>query len=48
MIDADIRAAAEEVLNTAYPLHRQVLLGWLLQAAESAPKPLMVLDEFLR
>ena len=43
-----IRAAAEEVLNSADALHRQVLLGWLLQAANSAPQPLMALDEFLK
>ena len=43
-----IRAAAEEVLRAADPLHRQMLLGWLLQAANSAPQPLMALDEFLK
>lgn len=43
-----IRAAAEDVLNTADPVHRQVLLGWLLQAANSAPQPLMALDLFLK
>ena len=43
-----IRAAAEEVLNSADALHRQVLLGWLLQAANSAPQPLMALDLFLK
>jgi hypothetical protein len=43
-----IRAAAEEVLRAADPLHRQVLLGWLMQAANSAPQPLMALDEFLK
>lgn len=42
-----IRSAAEDVLNTADPIHRQVLLGWLLQAANSAPQPLMALDQFL-
>ena len=43
-----IRSAAEDVLNAADPLHRQLLLGWLLQAANSAPQPLMALDLFLR
>jgi hypothetical protein len=43
-----IRAAAEDVLNNADPLHRQLLLGWLLQAANSAPQPLMALDQFLK
>jgi hypothetical protein len=43
-----IRAAAEEVLNAAEPLHRQVLLGWLLQAANSAPQSPMALDLFLK
>jgi len=43
-----IRTAAEDVLNTADPVHRQTLLGWLLQAANSAPQPLMALDEFLK
>ena len=43
-----IRAAAEEILNSADGLHRQVLLGWLLQAANSAPQPLMALDLFLK
>lgn len=43
-----IRSAAEEVLSTADPVHRQVLLGWLLEAANSAPQPLMALDLFLR
>jgi hypothetical protein len=43
-----IRSAAEEVLDAADPLHRQLLLGWLLQAANSAPQPLMALDEFLK
>jgi hypothetical protein len=36
------------VLNAADPLHRQLLLGWLLQAANSAPQPLMALDLFLK
>lgn len=43
-----IRSAAEEILNSADALHRQVLLGWLLQAANSAPQPLMSLDLFLK
>jgi hypothetical protein len=43
-----IRAAAEDVLNISDPVHRQVLLGWLLQAANSAPAPLMALDLFLK
>jgi hypothetical protein len=43
-----IRAAAEGVLSAADLLQRQVLLQWLLQAANSAPQPLIALDEFLR
>jgi hypothetical protein len=43
-----IRSAAEEVLNRADPVHRQILLGWLLQAANSAPQSLMALDLFLK
>lgn len=43
-----IRSAAEEVLNAADPLHRQVLLNWLMQAANSAPQSLMALDLFLK
>jgi hypothetical protein len=35
-------------LNGADPVHRQVLLGWLIQAANSAPQPLMALDLFLK
>jgi hypothetical protein len=42
-----IRTAAEVVLDTAAPVNRQVLLGWLLQAANSAPQSLMALDLFL-
>jgi hypothetical protein len=42
-----IRTAAEAVLDAADPLHRQVLLGWLLQAANSAPQSLMALDLFM-
>lgn len=42
-----IRSAAEGVLDSTEPLQRQVLLGWLLQAANSAPQPLMALDAFL-
>jgi hypothetical protein len=42
-----IRAAAEAVLNGADPLQRQLLLGWLLQTANSAPQSLMALDAFL-
>jgi hypothetical protein len=42
-----IRAAAEGVLNTADPFQRQMLLGWLLQTANSAPQSLIALDEFL-
>ena len=43
-----IRAAAEAVLNGADPLQRQLLLGWLLQTANSAPQSLMALDAFLK
>ena len=43
-----IRTAAEAVLDASDPVHRQVLLGWLLQAANSAPAPLMALDLFLK
>lgn len=43
-----IRTAAEAVLNSADPLRRQVLLGWLLQAANSAPQSLMALDLLLK
>ena len=41
------RAAAENVLDAAEPVNRQVLLGWRLQAANSAPQSLMALDLFL-
>jgi hypothetical protein len=43
-----IRTAAEAVLDAAEPINRQVLLGWLLQAANSAPQSLMALDLFLK
>jgi len=43
-----IRTAAEMVLGVAEPINRQVLLGWLLQAANSAPQSLMALDDFLK
>lgn len=43
-----IRAAAEGVLNTADPFQRQMLLGWLLQTANSAPESLIALDRFLK
>jgi hypothetical protein len=43
-----IRAAAEGMLNTADPFQRQMLLGWLLQIANSAPQSLMALDAFLK
>src|SRR4030095_16066317 len=36
-----IRTAADAVLDAADPVHRQVLLGWLLQAATSAPQSVM-------
>jgi hypothetical protein len=42
-----IRTAAEAVLDAARPVNRQLLLGWLLQAANSAPQSLMALDLFL-
>jgi hypothetical protein len=42
-----IRAAAEGVLDVADPFQRQLLLGWLLQTANSAPQSLMALDAFL-
>jgi hypothetical protein len=42
-----IRAAAEGVLDAADPFQRQLLLGWLLQTANSAPQSLMALDAFL-
>jgi hypothetical protein len=42
-----IRTAADAVLGAAEPVNRQVLLGWLLQAANSAPQSLMTLDLFL-
>jgi hypothetical protein len=41
-----IRTAADVVLGAAEPVNRQVLLGWLLQAANSAPQSLMALDDF--
>jgi hypothetical protein len=43
-----IRAAAEGLLSIADPLQRQVLLSWLLQAANSAPQPLIALDVLLK
>ena len=43
-----IRTAADAVLDAAEPVNRQVLLGWLLQAANSAPQSLMALDLFLK
>src|SRR5262245_12303589 len=43
-----IRTAAGAVLSAAQPVSRQVLLGWLLRAANSAPQSLMALDLFLR
>jgi hypothetical protein len=43
-----IRAAAEGLLGLGEPVQRQALLGWLLQTANSAPQPLMALDEFLK
>jgi hypothetical protein len=43
-----IRTASEAVLEAAEPVNRQVLLGWLLQAANSAPQSLMALDQFLK
>jgi hypothetical protein len=42
-----IRSAAEGMLDVADADHRDVLLGWLLQVANTAPQPLMALDEFL-
>ena len=42
-----IRTAADAVLDAAEPVNRKVLLGWLLQAANSAPQSLMALDLFL-
>jgi hypothetical protein len=42
-----IRTAADAVLEGAEPVNRQVLLGWLLQAANSAPQSLMALDLLL-
>ena len=35
-------------MNAADPFQRQLLLGWLLQTANSAPQSLMALDAFLR
>ena len=43
-----IRTAADVVLGAAEPVNRQVLLGWLLQAANSAPQSLLALDDFLK
>jgi hypothetical protein len=43
-----IRTSAEAVLDAAEPVNRQVLLGWLLQAVNSTPQPLMALDLFLK
>jgi hypothetical protein len=43
-----IRTAAEAVLDAAEPVNRRVLLGWLSQAANSAPQSLMALDLFLK
>jgi hypothetical protein len=42
-----IRSAAEGMLDVADAEHRDVLLGWLLQVANTAPQPLMALDDFL-
>jgi hypothetical protein len=42
-----VRSAAEGMLDVADAEHRDVLLGWLLQVANTAPQPLMALDEFL-
>jgi hypothetical protein len=42
-----IRSAAEGMLDAGDPDHRDVLLGWLLQVANTAPEPLMALDDFL-
>ena len=35
------------VLGVAAPVNRQMLLAWLLQAANTAPQSLMALDLFL-
>src|SRR5262249_48897581 len=43
-----IRAAAEGVLSVDEPVQRHALVGWLLQTANSAPQPLMALDDFLK
>jgi hypothetical protein len=42
-----VRSAAEGMLDVADAEHRSVLLGWLLQVANTAPQPLMALDHFL-
>lgn len=42
-----VRSAAEGMLDVANGEHRDVLLGWLLEVANTAPQPLMALDEFL-
>jgi hypothetical protein len=42
-----IRTAADTVLDAATAVNRQMLLGWLLQTANSAPQSLMALDLFL-
>jgi len=36
------------LLSVDEPVQRQALLGWLLQTANSAPQPLMALDDFLK
>ncbi len=43
-----MRTAAEAVLNAAEPVDRRVLLGWLLQAANSTPQSIIALDLFLK
>jgi hypothetical protein len=42
-----VRSAVEGMLDVADAEHRNVLLGWLLQVANTAPQPLMALDDFL-
>jgi len=42
-----VRTAADAVLGVAAPVNRQMLLAWLLQAANTAPQSLMALDLFL-
>jgi hypothetical protein len=42
-----IRSEAEGLLDVADPEQRRDLLAWLLDLANTAPQPLMALDEFL-